>query len=41
MTDAPFLGGDAVAVRDDARTRRLPDGARTRLETVVVAVVRH
>jgi hypothetical protein len=37
----PFLGGDAVAVRDDGRTRRIPDGARTVLEAVVVAVVRH
>ncbi|MFI1408718.1 hypothetical protein ACH4Y0_02075 [Streptomyces sp. NPDC020707] len=37
----PFLGGDAVAVHDDGRTRHIPDGARTPLETVVVAVVRH
>ncbi|MGW0582668.1 hypothetical protein ACWD25_43650 [Streptomyces sp. NPDC002920] len=37
----PFLGGDAVAVRDDGHTRRIPDGARTVLEAVVVTVVQH
>ncbi|MET8768588.1 hypothetical protein [Streptomyces sp. NPDC004658] len=39
--NTPFLCGDAVAVREDGRTRRIPDGARTVLEAVVVAVVRH
>lgn len=40
-TNTPLLCGDAVAVREDGRIRRIPDGARTVLEAVVIAVVRH
>lgn len=40
-TNTPLLCGNAVAVREDGRIRRIPDGARTVLEAVVIAVVRH